>query len=387
MIEKTPSARDCCSSAPRPAIHVSFDDGAAWQPLRLELPVTPVHGILVKNDDLVIGTHGRSFYVMDNISVLRQIARETTNDAVVLFDPADATRSVSRGVAVDYFLKRPADSVTIEFLDPQGASDPDVHRYASPAPDAAAARPAAEEGDEDNPRAPVAPRAGVAQGMNRFAWDMRYAGARDFPGLIMWAGSARGPEAPPGRYTVKLTADGVTKTQDFQIRRNEAVQTVTDADLNAQFALASQISDKVSAANAAVLRIRSIKEQIADRLGKAADPEVTTAGEALAGQADGGRRGDLPVPQPQQPGSAELPDPVEQQAGRAAGHRRERRLPADRPGICGLQGALGAPVQVSRGPRSARGARDSRVQQDAVRKEAAADQGRRASADEVDRPT
>ncbi len=85
-------------------IHVSFDDGAAWQSLRLDLPVTPVHGIVVKGDDLVIGTHGRSFYVMENISVLRQITRETTNDTVVLFDPADATRTVSRGVAFDYFL-------------------------------------------------------------------------------------------------------------------------------------------------------------------------------------------------------------------------------------------------------------------------------------------
>ncbi len=120
--------------------------------------------------------------------------------------------------------------------------------------------------------------------MNRFTWDMRYAGARDFPGLIMWAGSTRGPQAPPGQYTVKLTASGVTKTQDFQIRRNEAVKTVADADLHAQFTLARQISDKVSSANEAVLRIRSIKDQIAERLGKTAVPEIKTAGEALAGQ-------------------------------------------------------------------------------------------------------
>ncbi len=79
-------------------IHVSFDDGAAWQSLRLDLPVTPVHGLVVKGDDLVIGTHGRSFYVLDNISVLRQIGRETTNDAVVLFDPGGCdTDGIARG--------------------------------------------------------------------------------------------------------------------------------------------------------------------------------------------------------------------------------------------------------------------------------------------------
>ena len=67
-------------------------------------------------------------------------------------------------------------------------------------------RPAGEEGDEGF--RPPAPRVDVKAGMNRFTWDMRYAGARDFPGLIMWAGSTRGPLAPPGRYTVKLTLDG-----------------------------------------------------------------------------------------------------------------------------------------------------------------------------------
>ena len=101
---------------------------APWQSLRLDLPVTPVHGIAVKNDDLVIATHGRSFYILDNISVLRQVTGSMTTEPVVLFDPADAVRSVSRGVIVDYFLKEPADKVTIEFLDPEGKSDPHVHR-------------------------------------------------------------------------------------------------------------------------------------------------------------------------------------------------------------------------------------------------------------------
>ncbi len=118
--------------------------------------------------------------------------------------------------------------------------------------------------------------------MNRFTWDMRHTGARDFPGLIMWAASTRGPQAPPGRYAVRLTANGVTKTQDFQIRRNEAVKTVTDADLQAQFTLARQINDKVTLANEGVLRIRSVKDQIADRLGKTPDAAIKTTGQALA---------------------------------------------------------------------------------------------------------
>ncbi len=261
-------------------IYVSFDDGAHWQPLRLDLPVTPVHGIEIKGTDLIIATHGRSFYIMDNISVLRQLTRETTNEPVVLFDPADATRSVTRGVAIDYYLKSAADKVTIEILDGQGQS---VRTFtgtggAAPAAEGRGGRPADEE--EGNFRQPQA-RVAVKQGMNRFTWDMRYPGARDFPGLIMWAGSTRGPQAPPGRYTVKLTAGGATKSQDFEIHRNEAVKTVTDADLQEQFRLARQINQKVTEANEAVLRIRSLKDQIADRLGKTTDPKITASGRSL----------------------------------------------------------------------------------------------------------
>jgi hypothetical protein len=117
--------------------------------------------------------------------------------------------------------------------------------------------------------------------MNRFTWDMRYPNAVEFPGMIMWAASTRGPAAPPGRYQVRVTAAGLTKTQDFEIRRNAAVPGVTDADLEAQFALARQISERVSEANRAVIRIRSLKEQITERMGKASRADIKTVGQAL----------------------------------------------------------------------------------------------------------
>jgi hypothetical protein len=100
--------------------------------------------------------------------------------------------------------------------------------------------------------------------------------------MIMWAASSRGPAAPPGRYQVRVTAAGVTKTQDFEIRRNAAVPGVTDADLQAQFALAMQLSERVSAANRAVIRIRSIKDQITDRIGKTTEAAIKTAGQSLS---------------------------------------------------------------------------------------------------------
>ena len=258
-------------------IYVSFDDGAVWQSLRLELPVTPVHGIEVKGNDVVIATHGRSFYIMDDISVLRQITPTTANEAVALFRPPGAVRSVSRGVSIDYFLQTAADKVTIEILDAQGTVIRSVTGNAS----STTPEPAAGADSGDDSARPPAPRAPTKQGMNRFTWDMRYSGARDFPGLIMWAGSTRGPLAPPGKYAVRLTANGVTRTESFGISRNEAVKTMTDADLVEQFKLSRQINEKVNAANEAVLRIRSVKDQVNDRAAKTTDAAIKSAAPAL----------------------------------------------------------------------------------------------------------
>jgi len=260
-------------------IYISFDDGGRWQSLRLDLPVTPVHGIEVKGDDVVIATHGRSFYVLENISVLRQAIRTTTSEPLVLFDPSNAMRSVSRGVTIDYFLREPSDKVTLEILDPKGK----VIRTFTSAEGAAPAAPRpAEEGEEGGFRfQQAAPRVGNAKGMNRFIWDMRYPNAREFPLMIFWAASTRGPAAPPGRYQVRVTAAGLTRMQDFEIQRNPSVKTVTDADLQAQFALAMQISERVSEANGAVMRIRDFKQQIADRTGKSSDATLKSSGQAL----------------------------------------------------------------------------------------------------------
>jgi hypothetical protein len=221
---------------------------------------------------------------MPNIAVLRQASRETTNEPVVLFDPADAIRSVSQNVTIDYYLKQPADKVTVEILD---AGDQTITTFTGTPgqPSNRGGRGEAAAGGEDDEggggrgAAPV--RVGVASGMNRFTWDLRYPNARDFPGLILWAASTRGPVAPPGRYKVRLSAHGMSRTQEFAIVRNSNVPTVTDKDLVEQFTLAKQISDRVTAAHDAVLRIRSIKDQIAARAAASGDASLKAAGQAL----------------------------------------------------------------------------------------------------------
>jgi photosystem II stability/assembly factor-like uncharacterized protein len=277
-IEEDPKRKGLLWVGTETGIYVSFNDGDLWQSFSLDLPVTPVHGVLVKNDDLVIATHGRAFYVMENINVLRQIGPDTTNEPVMLFKPGDATRSVSRGVAVDYFLKPAADKVTIEFLDTQGNL---IRSFTGGAEQQETPAQPGEPGNEEEGgfRQPP-PRVAVKPGLNRFVWDTRYPDARTFPGIILWAGSMRGPAAPPGQYQVRLTAAGQTKTQTFAIVRNPLGMS-TDADLQEQFRLAKQINDRVTAANEAVLRLRSIKAQIADRLTKLKDAKIKASGDTL----------------------------------------------------------------------------------------------------------
>jgi hypothetical protein len=174
--------------------------------------------------------------------------------------------------------------VTIEFVDTQGKTVRSFTGKPQSEGERSAGTTGAPETREEEGgggRGGPPARVTVRQGMNRFTWDMRYPGARDFPNMILWAGSTRGPQAAPGRYQVKLTAGGVTRTQDFNIRRNTAVTTVTDADLQEQFTLARQINERVTAANEAVLRIRHLKNQIADRVGKTSDAAIKTAGQAL----------------------------------------------------------------------------------------------------------
>src|SRR6266487_4625967 len=240
--------------------YLSFDDGANWQSLRQNLADTPVHDIAVEDHDLVLATHGRGFYIMDNISPLRQGGLPTTSN-FQLYKPEDALRGLDRTVAVDYYLKQPAQKITMEFLDAQGKA---IRTFTGTPADAERKPPA--PGDDDGPRRPPEPHPAVSAGLHRLTWDMRYPGATDFPGLVMWAASSRGPLAPPGTYQVRVTADLETGTQPFAIKRElRLLKDVTDQDLQEEFDLAMRVRDKSSQANEAVLLARGIKAQIEDR--------------------------------------------------------------------------------------------------------------------------
>lgn len=121
----------------------------------------------------------------------------------------------------------------------------------------------------------------MSAGLQSVTWDLRYPSATSFPGMILWGGNVTGPVAAPGTYTARLTANGRTQTQTFRVRRNPLFKDVTDPDLQAQFDLAIQLRDKTSEANNAVIQIRNIKGQVADRQSKSADGPLKAAGDRL----------------------------------------------------------------------------------------------------------
>ncbi|MGH9411635.1 MAG: WD40/YVTN/BNR-like repeat-containing protein, partial [Vicinamibacterales bacterium] len=245
-------------------IYLSFDDGANWESLKQNLPDTPVHDIKVEERDLVIATHGRGFYIMDDIAPLREWVDEGQEpNELHLYKPQDALRGLDQSLAIDYTLKTAAQKITVDILDGQSNV---IRSFANTAADAAKPAGPPSPADFFRPRDPQPP---LSAGMHRLEWDLRYRGAADFPGLIMWAASTRGPIAPPGSYQVRVTADGQSGTQPFSIRRETHILAdVTDADLQKEFDLAMQISKKTSQANDAVLMVRGIRPQIADRKNK-----------------------------------------------------------------------------------------------------------------------
>jgi hypothetical protein len=250
-------------------VYVSFDDGANWQSLKQNLSTTPVHDIAVTERDLVIGTHGRGFYVMDNIQPLRDHPAAMQAGALHVYRIPSVRRGLDRGAAIDYRLAKDASEIKVEILDAQGGV---IRTFTNTKAEVEAAknRPAGAPNPEmEFFRGPRDPKPAIAAGHQRVTWDLRYPGATEFPGMIMWAAGTRGPLAPVGRYQARVTADGVSQTQPIVIEREKKLlRDITDADLQAQFDLAMLVRNRASQANDAVLLMRGIKQQIDDRIKK-----------------------------------------------------------------------------------------------------------------------
>jgi len=314
VVREDPTRAGLLYAGTEHGVYVSWDDGGHWRSLSLDLPDVQVSDLVVEETDLVIATHGRSMYVLDDIAPIREARdgepRATSagaapaGAALQLFTPGVATRGVN-GATIQYALASPADTVRIEILDRAGAvvrsfvggGDPrgDSARAGGGAParpagdSASAASPATRDtimqptGCEPPRRRSAPARPTGRAGLNRFTWDLRHPGAVTFECMIIWSAAPDlGPLAVPGDYQVRVTAGGAAETRPLVVRADPRLEGVTVADMQAQFDLAMQIRDRVSAANEAVIRIRRLRSGIADRLAKGGGPAVARAGAVAA---------------------------------------------------------------------------------------------------------
>ncbi|WKN42729.1 glycosyl hydrolase [Tunicatimonas pelagia] len=231
-------------------MYVSFNDGTNWQPLQLNLPVTPITDLKVHQQDLVVATQGRSFWILDDLTPLHQLSSETAQADAHLFKPSRAYRtqirgyrgenvpeSKPKGTVIYYSLDADADSLTLSVLDSQGQ---DVCSFSS-----------VEENDELSAKA----------GLQKFVWDLKYPEPDLIDGAVMSLSYTGGPMAVPGTYQVKLIADGKEATQPLELKADPRWASTTE-DLQAQFDLAVAVRDTLTAVHDLIRTIRSARTQI-----------------------------------------------------------------------------------------------------------------------------
>ncbi len=269
-VREDPKKRGLLYAGTEAGVYVSFNDGADWRSLQLNLPTAPVHDLVVKNDDLVVATHGRAFWILDDVSPLRQCSDEIAKRDVHLYTPATATRfqnsseeppkpvlvgeNPPAGALIYYFLKeKPKGETTIEILD---SSSSVIRKYSSNKTEELE-EPLTPE--DKKPEKQIKPELGL----NRFVWDLRCTGSSRVPDYYLWEykDGSRGPLAMPGKYQVRLTVDGKSQTAPFEVALDPRVY-VSLADLQKQFDLLIQVRDELSRVYDTVNQIQDVRTQM-----------------------------------------------------------------------------------------------------------------------------
>ncbi len=283
VVREDPTRRGLLYLGTEAGMYVSFDDGTRWQPLQQNLPRVPISDLRVHRDDLVLATQGRSFWVLDDVTPLREVASAGVDWSLPrLFAPREAYRvrqarrdsNPPPGATLYYWLPaEPRDEVRLEILDPGGRV---VEAFSSAGPPAV------------NPTFPygfmgrylgdrVVPK---QAGLNRFVWDLRHR-VVDFPeGTIVW-GFLGGPRAVPGTYTARLSVGAASQTASFELRKDPRLP-ATQKDLEDQLALMQRIRADLDRTYGAVRRLRAVRSQSEDLVARlrAAGRDVTAVEKA-----------------------------------------------------------------------------------------------------------
>lgn len=251
-------------------MYISYDDGANWKPFQLNLPMVPITDLTIKENDLIVATQGRSFWVLDDLSVVQQKAAGITDKNLHVFAVNDAYRfdgyqnlqaknagiNPPNGTVINYWLKNITDSakVSIEILD---KSNKQIKLFATDAK------------EKEN-------KIEVSKGMNQFVWNMYYAPAEKVEGQILWHGVVGGPKAAPGNYRFKIKADKDSTEGSFVIKANP-VYKLSQQEYEDQFNFLITVRDKFSDIQKAMKNIADVRKQINDftaRLGKDLPKEI-----------------------------------------------------------------------------------------------------------------
>jgi len=288
VVRADPKRQGLLYSGTETGLYASFNDGANWQPFQLNLPIVPITDLAVKNDDLVVATQGRSFWVLDDLTPLHQM-QPGTAAAAALYRPrptyrmgggrfrrgsGNAGENLQSGVIVNFHLAEWGEDKAAETGDEAPAKAENGEGEDAEAGDKAKKKPektvvkltfkeadgtviktyssdAKERGEKLEP----------SKGFNRFYWNMRYPNAEDFKGMIMWSGGVGGPRAVPGTYQVELSVGDWSHTEPFEILKDPRSQ-ATQADLQAQFDYLISVRDKLSETHKAIQRIRKVRAQV-----------------------------------------------------------------------------------------------------------------------------
>jgi photosystem II stability/assembly factor-like uncharacterized protein len=318
-VREDPARKGLLYAGTEAGVMVSFDDGERWESLQLNLPQSPVHDLTVKNGDLAIATHGRSFWILDDLEPLREFTPEIGSEDVHLFKPRAAYapglgggfgprgaigQNPPGGAVIDYELKNPPSSgpkpgantggtaaTAVEKGDnssSQAGAEETPQRPARAAvkieiddsaghvirqypPKSAGAEEGAEAGEEPEFRRRSA-NVPAEKGLNRFTWDLRYEAASQVAGTAHWGGGGGGPRVLPGTYQVRLTLEGHSYTAPVEVKLDPRLK-ATRADLEKQLDLALKIRDRLSADHDAVNQIRSVRTQLVSLEGRLGSDE------------------------------------------------------------------------------------------------------------------
>jgi len=280
VVREDPNRKGHLFAGTETGIYHSLNDGETWSSIQLNLPVVPVTDLAFhkRDNDLVVATQGRAFYVLDNLPVLYDLANAQRGEAY-LFKPEDAYRQSGgggfslpktatfganppNGAVINYYLKaKPQKEIILEFLDSKGKT---IRKFVGKQQTEAEQTPQGRNGEPNLP---------IDAGLNQFVWNYRLPNATNIPGLILWGGSLAGGRVAPGNYQVRLSVDGTAvSTENFAVKADPRLAT-TQEDFQKQFDLMSKITAKLTETHDAVLEIRDVRKQFEDLSARLKTPE------------------------------------------------------------------------------------------------------------------